>query len=128
MELILTLSVALIAAIMIAAVICLIPVLLQIRRTALQVEKMVETVRMEIVPLSHNLTVVTHSVQGILDSAHRQVDKLEDSVIAVRDGAERLREFEENVIDRIERPLIGISAMLSAVSRGAETFIRALLR
>jgi len=89
---------------------------------------MVETVRMEIVPLSHNLTVVTHSVQGILDSAHRQVDKLEDSVIAVRDGAERLREFEENVMDRIERPLIGISALLSAVSRGAETFIRALLR
>ena len=128
MELILTLSVAVIAAIMVAAVICLIPVLLQIRRTALQVEKMVETVRLEIIPLSHNLTVVSRSVQGIMESVHRQVDKLEDSVIAVRDGAERLREFEENIMDRIERPVAGISAMLSAVSRGAETFIRALLR
>ena len=128
MELILTLSVAVIAAIMVAAVICLIPVLLQIRRTALQVEKIVETVRMEIVPLSHNLTVVSHTINGILESVHGQVDKLEDSVIAVRDGAERLREFEEDLIDRIERPLIGISTLLGAVSRGVETFFRVLLR
>ncbi len=128
MELTLSISITVIAAILIIAVICMIPVLFQIRRTALQVEKMMETIRLEIVPLSHNLTVLSHTVNGILKSVNRQVDRLEDSVIAVRDGAERLREFEEDLIDRVERPLIGISTLLSAVSRGVETFFRVLLR
>ena len=61
MELTMTISVAVIAAIMVVAVICIIPVLLQIRRTAQQVEKLAETARMQIAPLSRDVTVISQT-------------------------------------------------------------------
>jgi len=128
MELTMTISVAVIAAIMVVGVLCLIPVLFQIRRTAQQVEKTLETARMQIVPVSHDLTIISQEVNGIIQSIHRQVDKIEDSVTTVRDGAERLREFEEDMVQRIEEPLIEMATLLSAVTRGVETFFRLLRR
>jgi len=47
-------SISVIAAIMVVAVITLIPVLLQVRRTAREAEKVLETVRTQILPLSHD--------------------------------------------------------------------------
>jgi uncharacterized protein YoxC len=128
MELTMTISVAVIAAIMVVGVLCLIPVLFQIRRTAQQVEKTLETARMQIVPVSHDLTILSQEVNGIIQSIHRQVDKIEDSVTTVRDGAERLREFEEDMIQRIEEPFIEMATLLSAVTRGVDTFVRLLWR
>jgi len=46
-------------------VLCLIPVLFQIRRTAQQVEKTLETARMQIVPVSHDLTIISQEVNGL---------------------------------------------------------------
>jgi methyl-accepting chemotaxis protein len=83
---------------------------------------------MQIVPVSHDLTLISQEVNGILQSIHRQVDKIEDSLTTVRDGAERLREFEENMIQRIEEPLMEMATLLSAVTRGVETFVRLLRR
>jgi uncharacterized protein YoxC len=128
MELTMTISVAVIAAIMVVGVLCLIPVLFQIRRTAQQVEKTLETARMQIVPVSHDLTIISQEVNGIIQSIHRQVDKIEDSVTTVRDGAERLREFEEDMVQRIEEPFMEMATLLSAVTRGVETFFRLLRR
>ena len=128
MELTMTISVAVIAAIMVVGVLCLIPVLSQIRRTAQQVEKVAETVRMQIVPVSHDLTIISQEVNGIIRSVHRQVDKIEDGLATVRDGAERLREFEEDMVQRIEQPLMKMATLLSAVTHGVDTFVRLLRR
>jgi uncharacterized protein YoxC len=128
MQLTMTISVAVIAAIMVVGVLCLIPVLFQIRRTAQQVEKALETVRMQIVPVSHDVTIISQELNGIIRSIHRQVDKIEDGVTTVRDGAERLRDFEEDMVQRIEEPLVEMTTLLSAVTRGVETFFRLLRR
>lgn len=124
----LTISVTVIAAVMVAAIICLVPVLLQIRRTAREAEKVLETVRMQIVPVSHDLTLISAGVNGTLQSIHRQVEKVEDSITTVRDTAQRLREFEEDVFRRFEAPLFELAALVSGISRGIETFLRVLLR
>ena len=121
-------SVTVIAAVMVGAVICLVPVLLQIRRTAREAEKVLETVRMQIVPLSHDLTVISAEVNGILQSIHRQAEKLEHSITTVRDTAERLREFEEDILERFGAPLFKLAAIFGGISRGIETFFRVLLR
>ena len=126
MNVILTVSVAVIAAVMVAGVILCIPVLLQIRRVAQQVETLTESVRTQIAPVSRDVTVVSQEVHAILESVHRQVDRVEDSVITVRDGARRLVEFEEDVLLRVERPLYQISTLLSALQRGFWTFFRVL--
>lgn len=119
-----TISVTVIAASIVVVAIVLIPVILQIRRTAREAEKLLDTVRMQIVPLSHDLTVISKEVSGILQSIHRQVDRVEEGIATVRDAAERLREFEETVLTRVEEPLLELATLLSAVSRGIGAFLR----
>jgi uncharacterized protein YoxC len=128
MELTMTISVAVIAAIMVVAVICIIPVLLQIRRTAQQVEKLVEAARMQVAPLSRDLTVISQTATGIMQSVQRQTDKLEESVATVRDGVERLRDFQDDVLRRVEQPLFTTSALFGAINQGVSTFCRILRR
>jgi len=125
---ILTISVTVIAAIMVVAVFFLIPILMQIRRTAREVETTLETARMQIVPLSHDLTVISQEVNGILQSIHRQVDRVEEGITSVRDTAVRLQEFEKEIEEKIESPLLQFATLVSAVSRGVEAFIRIIRR
>jgi uncharacterized protein YoxC len=124
----LTISVTVIAGVMVIAVLFLIPSLMQIRRMAREVEKILETARMQIVPLSHDLTVISQEVNGILQSIHRQVDRVEEGVINVRDTAVRLREFEREIEEKIESPLLELATLVSAVTRGVEAFVRMLRR
>jgi uncharacterized protein YoxC len=124
----LTISVTVIAAIMVVVLIALIPVLFQARRTAREGEKILETVRAQIVPLSHDLTIISHEVKGILRSIRRQVDTVEEGIDIVRGTAVRLREFEEEILSRIEGPLLELATLVRAVSRGIETFFDILRR
>ena len=97
----LTISLTIIAAALVVAVIIQIPVFLQIRRTAREMEKFLETARMQIVPLSHDLTVISRELNDVLQSIHRQADKVEQSITTLRDGVGRLREFEEGILHKI---------------------------
>jgi uncharacterized protein YoxC len=124
----LTISVTVIAVVMVVAVLFLILVLLQIRRTAREVERILETARLQIVPLSHDLTVISQEVRGVLQSIHRQVDGVEESITTVRDAVVRLREFEEEILPEIERPLFELTTLISAVSRAIGAFARMLNR
>ena len=119
-----TISVTVIAASIVIFTIFIIPVLLQIRRTAREVEKTLETVRTQIVPLSHDLTVLSLEVKGIVQSVHRQVEKVEDGIGAVGDAAFRLREFEGKMERIVEEPVLEIAAVLKGVIRGVEAFLR----
>lgn len=126
--LLLAISVTVIAVIMVVAVVFLIPILLQIRRTSREAEKLLESIRMQIVPLSHDLTSISKEITSILQSIHRQVDKMEAGISTVQDTALRIREFEEEVLGRLEEPLFKLIALFSAVSRGIEAFVRVLRR
>lgn len=124
----LTISVTVIAAIMVVAVVALIPVLLKIRQTAQEIEKLADTVRLQVAPISHELTKISQEVSGILKTIRRQVDKVDESLSAVRDTAIRLREFEEQIQEKIETPLLELAVLMSAFTRGAKAFIRVLRR
>src|SRR5512136_2689929 len=119
----LTISVTVIAASIVVVGIIFIPVILQIRRTAREAEKLLETARMQLVPLSHDLTVISREVSGILQSVHRQVDRVEDGIATVQGAAERLRDFEEAILTRVEEPLLELAALVRAVSRGIGAFL-----
>ena len=120
----LTISVTAIAASIVVVAIILIPVVLQIRRTAREAEKLLETARMQVVPLSHDLTVISREISGILQSVHRQVDRVEEGIATVQGAAERLREIEEGVLTIVEQPLIELATLVRAVSRGIGAFLR----
>jgi uncharacterized protein YoxC len=120
----LTISVTVIAASMLVVVILLTPAVLQISRTAREAEKFFEAARMQVVPLSHDLTVISREVSGILQSVHRQVDRVEEGIATVQGAAERLREFEEGILATAEVPLIRLATLVRAVSRGMGAFLR----
>jgi uncharacterized protein YoxC len=119
-----TISITVIAASVVVVAIVLIPAIVQIRRMAFEAGKFLETTRMQIAPLSHDLTVISKEVSGILQSIHRQVDGVEEGVATIRDAAERLREFEETVLIRVEEPLLELATLISAASRGITAFLR----
>ena len=125
---VLTVSVAIIAASVILFVAFLIPVLLQIRRTSRELEKLFDTARMQVTPLSHDLTAISLEIKGILQSVRRQVDKAEDGITAVRDAALRLKEFQSELEQTIEGPLLELAALVKGVSRGVEAFLRIIRR
>ena len=118
-----TISITVIAASIVVVAIVLIPVILQIRRTAREAEKLMETARMQLVPLSHDLTIISREVSSILQSVHRQVDRVEEGIATVQGAAERLRDFEEAVLIRVEEPLLELAALVRAVSRGIGAFV-----
>ena len=119
-----TISVTVIAASVVIFTIFLIPVLLQVRRTAREAEKTLETVRTQIVPLSHDLTVISLEIKGIVQSIHRQVEKVEDGISTVGDAALRLREFEGKIERIVEGPLLELVALFTGLIRGVEAFLR----
>jgi uncharacterized protein YoxC len=121
---VLTISVAVIAASIVLSVAFLIPVLLQIRRTSRELEKLFDTARMQITPLSHDLTAISLEFKGIFQSIRRQVDKVEDGITSVRDAALRLKEFQAEIEQTIEGPLLELASLVKAVSRGAGAFLR----
>jgi uncharacterized protein YoxC len=124
----LTISVTVIAASFVLFVAFLIPVLLQIRRTSRELEKLFDTARMQVTPLSHDLTAISLEIKSMLQSIRRQVDKVEDGITAVRDSALRLKEFQLEVQQMIEDPLIELAALVKGVSRGVEAFLRIFRR
>ncbi len=124
----LTISVTVIAAGMIVAVIFLVPVLLQVRRTAREAEQLIQAVRADVIPLSRDLARVAEQSDVLLKLLRRQLESVQDSLANIRDSAVRFRIFQENVLRRVEPPLFLLGRTVGGVSRGIEAFVRALLR
>jgi hypothetical protein len=62
----LTTSVTVIAAIMVLVLIFLIPVLLQVRRTAHEAEKLIDSVRLQVAPISRDVGLISRDVKSIV--------------------------------------------------------------
>lgn len=120
LAMLLTISVTVIATILVLSLIFLIPVLLQVRRTAREAEKLLDSVRLQVAPVSHDVTAISLEVKSIIQSIHRQVDRVEGGIETVHDMAVRVKAFQIEVQRRIEEPLIQIAAVLYGVKRGVE--------
>ena len=120
METLMAISVTVIAAIMVLALIFLIPVLFQVRRTAREAEKLIDSVRLQVAPVSRDVGLISRDIKSIVQSIHRQVDRVEDGIETVHDMAVRVKEFQIEVQRRIEGPLLQLAAVLGGVKRGVE--------
>ena len=116
----LTISVTVIAAIMVLALIFLIPVLFQVRRTAREAEKLIDSVHLQVAPVSRDITAISREVKSVIQSIHRQVDQVEDGIETVHDMAVRVKEFQIEVQRRIEEPMLQLAAVMGGVKRGFE--------
>ena len=124
----LTISVTVIAAIMVLVLIFLIPALLQVRRAAHEAEKLIDSVRVQVAPISRDIGLISRDVQSIAQFLHRQADWVEDGIETVHDMAVRVKEFQIEVQRRIAEPLLQLAAVFSGVKRGVEAFARVFSR
>ncbi|MDO9350336.1 MAG: DUF948 domain-containing protein, partial [Deltaproteobacteria bacterium] len=115
METLMAISVTVIAAIMVLALIFQIPVLLQVRRTAREAEKLIDSVRVQVAPVSRDVGLISRDVKSIVQSIHRQVDRVEDGIETVHDMAVRVKEFQLEVKRRIEEPMLQLAAVVGGV-------------
>ena len=116
----LTISVTVIAAILVLVLIFFVPALLQVRRTAHEAEKLIDSVRLQVAPVSRDITSISREVKSVIQSIHRQVDRVEDGIETVHDLAVRVKEFQLEIKRRIEEPLLQLAAILGGVKRGVE--------
>lgn len=122
METMMTASVMVIALCMVAIMAAAVAVLLRIRRLAMEAERLVETVRMHMPPLIHDVTKITSDLRSIVHTVERQTPKLGDALEALRATARDVHDFERMLRDRIERPLLDLTAVVSGILRGFVTF------
>lgn len=110
-------SVVVIAAFIVIFVIGLLIVLAQVRRTAKEAEKFLDTTRQHIVPISHDLTIILNDLKKIVSSIERQVQKVETGVDALKDTAVNVKNFEEEIQKRIEQPILEMTVLVTAITR-----------
>lgn len=97
-------------------------------RAAKAVERLVETVRPHIAPITHDITIITQKASGILESVHRQTMMVEESVASFRDISKNVRKFEENILEKVTMPVVKLSRITSALKIGFETFFKRFFR
>lgn len=123
-----TISIAVIAASVVIFTVFLIPTTLQVRRTSRELEKLIDTTRLQMVPLSHDLTAISSEVNGILKSIRRQMDKVEEGITSVRDVARNFQVFQMEIQRVVEEPLIELAALVRGLVHGFEAFLSLVRR
>ena len=128
METLMAISVTVIAAIMVLALIFLIPVLLQVRRTAKEAEKLMDSVRLQVSPISRDIGLISRDVQSIAQFIHRQADRVETGIETAHDMAVRVKEFQIEIQRRIMKPLVMVTSVLGGFKQGIATMARIVSR
>ena len=120
---ILEISVAIIAFFVVVFVIGLLFVLVQIRRTAKEAEKLMDTSRQQIAPISHDLTIIVNDVKRIVQSIQKQIDMVEDGVGDIKDTVTRITQFEKELQEKLQQPIIEFATLISAISKALRAFL-----
>ncbi|MDO9122988.1 MAG: DUF948 domain-containing protein [Deltaproteobacteria bacterium] len=124
----LTISVTSIAAILVLILIFFIPVLLQVRRTAKEAEKLIDSVRVQVAPISRDIGLISRDVQSITQFIHRQADRVETGIETVQDMAVRVKAFQIEIQRRIVKPLGMLTSVLGGFKQGIGTMARIVSR
>ena len=120
---ILEISVAVIAFFVVVFVIGLLIALVQIRRTAREAEKLMDTTRQQIVPISHDLTIIVNDVKRIIQSVQMQMGMVEQGVGDIKATVARITEFEKVLQEKLQQPIIEFATLISAISKAMRAFI-----
>jgi len=119
----LEISVAVIAFFVIVFVIGILIVFVQIRRTAKEAEKLLDTTRQQITPLAHDLTIILNEVKKIVQSVQSQMGKVEKGVDELKETAIRISEFEKMLQTKLAQPILEFTTLVAAISRALRAFI-----
>lgn len=124
MDTLTAISVTVIAVIMILGLIFSIPILLQIRRTAREAERLIDSVRDQVAPLSRDIILISQDIKSIVQSVQRQVDRVEEGVETIYDMAVWAKELQVGLKQRVEEPLLHFAEVMGGIRSGFETIVK----
>ncbi|CAK8713797.1 MAG: hypothetical protein CDV28_16410 [Candidatus Electronema aureum] len=113
MEILLVVSVTVIAAVMVMRAVFEILALVQVRRTAREAEKLLASV-------SHEVGLISSEVKSLVQFIQEQAERVEDSIETFHDMAAWMKAFQSEVKPGIEETLLQLAAVLGGVRRGVE--------
>lgn len=125
---ILEVAVVVIAACLLAMTLGMIPVLLAARRAFVEAHKLVEQVRLQTAPLVHDATEIAVDVRNLVKSIEKEMPKVSQSIDSIRGTTQDIQEFERMLRERVERPLLDLTAIVAGLARGFVVFWRTLGR
>ena len=120
---ILEISVAVIAFFVIVFVISLLITLVQIKRTAKEAAKLMETSRQQIVPISHDMTIIVNDIKRIVASIQKQMGMVEHGVGEIKDTIVRINQFEKVMQEKLQQPISEFITIIAAFSKALRVFI-----
>lgn len=123
-----TTSLAIIAIILAINSLFLIFMLLKGIRTLSEAQKFFETARMHIAPIAHDAAQVMRDIRKIVNTAEKDMEKVSESVEAIKETAYNVRNFEIRMEERLERPVREIALMLAAFAKGGKAFWQILFK
>lgn len=119
-------AVSVIAVCVIIITIGFISLAIKVRSTLNEAQKLIEQVRFQTAPLVHDATQIAGDVRMIVKSLEKELPKVSDSLEAVRGTARDIREFEEMLRERVERPLLDLTSIIAGLAKGIVIFWKTL--
>lgn len=102
----------------------LVPILLQIKRTALKIETLIDSVNQEIPPLLQSLNNTSREIQTLMETIKNKVDKTDRVIDTVKAAADTVF-VTTSIMKNSVAPLI---IQIGAISAGIHTFFRYLTK
>jgi methyl-accepting chemotaxis protein len=113
MEILLVVSVTVIAAVMVMRAVFEILALVQVRRAAREAERLLASV-------SREVGLVSSEVKSLVQFIQEQAERVEDSIETFHDMAAWMKAFQSEIKPGIEETLLQMAAVLGGVRRGVE--------
>jgi uncharacterized protein YoxC len=128
MDTIMTFSVAVIALCMVVIMVAAAAALWRVRRAATKAEELLEAIKLQIAPVIHDVTLISAGVRKAVQRIESASEKIEEGAHALLDVAQDVKDFEARLRERIEEPIVEITAFISGMLRGAQAFGRIFWR
>lgn len=118
----LTSSVAIIAGLLALNTLFFLGAIIKAIKVLGETQKFVEMARLQMAPISHDVAQILGDLRSITKSIDKEMDKVGEGLSALRDTAKNVRDFELLLQERIERPLLDVTAILAGLVKGIQVF------
>ena len=118
-----SLSVGIIAVLSIVNTVFIVVALIKVSKATGEAQKLMELTRMHIAPVAHDVAQITGDIKSITKSVQTQVDSIGVGVDHIRDTARNVKEFELLMQERLEKPLLEITTLISTLLRVGKVFL-----
>ncbi len=109
-----------------ALAVYLVVVLTKVKAILGQIGTDVKEVSVRVIPVLENMEVITSKLRSITANIDDQMTIIKSSVQSIKEIADSIVEFERQVQERVEAPVLEVAGIVGSVVRGIAAFINRL--